>query len=252
MYVVVSVISWVAFGSTKLIPFIKANKVALLIHSLTAVLMAWWYVAVYSYQTSPSLTAGAEKVSISTQFTRSMNHIPELFDQVVGNFGWLDTPIPRGALWLYVLCAAIVIIASLNQLRKRSALALTMLSMTVVCVSIAIDMNFYAMFGWFGAQGRHIAPILVGVPLLVATQSNFGTRLQTAIVTGWSVVMVWAGLGALRRYTVGVDGNNALSMFTERAWNPSGGFWVAVLLLVVATALVAATVLSSRQALADR
>jgi hypothetical protein len=252
MYVVVSVISWVAFGSTKLIPFIKANKVALLIHSLTAVLMAWWYVAVYSYQTSPSITAGAEKVSVITQFTRSMNHIPELLDQVVGNFGWLDTPIPRGALWLYVLCAAIVIIASLNQLRKRSALALTMLSMTVVCVSIAIDMNFYAMFGWFGAQGRHIAPILVGVPLLVATQSNFGTRLQTAIVTGWSVVMVWAGLGALRRYTVGVDGNNALSMFTERAWNPSGGFWVAVLLLVVATALVAATVLSSRQALADR
>jgi len=209
-------------------------------------------VAVYSYQTSPSLTAGAEKVSVTTQFTRSMNHIPELFDQVVGNFGWLDTPIPRGALWLFVLCAAVVIITALNQLSKRCAFALTALSMTVVCVSIAVDMNFYAMFGWFGAQGRHIAPILVGVPLLVATQSNFRTRLQIAIVIGWSVVMVWAGLGALRRYTVGVNGNNALSMFTERAWNPSGGFWVAVLLLVVATALVAATVLSSRQALADQ
>jgi hypothetical protein len=207
---------------------------------------------VYSFQTSPSLTAGAEKVSVTTQFTRSIDHIPELLDQVVGNFGWLDTPIPRGALWLYVSCAAVVIIASLNQLRKRSALALTLLSMTVVCVSIAVDMNFYAMFGWFGAQGRHIAPILVGVPLLVSTQSNFSTRLQTAIVTGWSVVMVWAGLGALRRYTVGVNGNNAFSMFTERTWNPFGGFWVAVSLLVVATALVATTFLSSRQALADQ
>jgi hypothetical protein len=252
MYVVVSVISWVAFGSTKLIPFIKANKVTLLIHSLTATLMAWWYIAVYSYQTSPSLTAGAEKVSVTTQFTRSMDHIPELLDQVVGNFGWLDTPIPRGALWLYVLCAAVVIIASLNQLRKRSALALTLLSMTVVCVSIAVDMNFYAMFGWFGAQGRHIAPILVGVPLLVSTQSNFSTRLQTAIVTGWSVVMVWAGLGALRRYTVGVNGNFAFSMFTERTWNPSIGFWVSTILLVATTVLVAKTVISSRQALADR
>ena len=252
MYVFVSVISWVAFGSTKLIPFIKANKVALLIHSLTAVLMAWWYVAVYSYQTSPSLTAGAEKVSISTQFTRSMNHIPELLDQVVGNFGWLDTPIPRGALWLYVLCAAVVIIAALNQLGKRSALALTVLSATVVCVCIAVDINFYAMFGWFGAQGRHIAPILVGVPILVATQSNFGTRLQIGIVTGWSVAMVWAGLGALRRYTVGVNGNNAFSMFTERTWNPSIGFWVSTILLVATTVLVAKTVISSRQALADR
>jgi hypothetical protein len=64
--------------------------------------------------------------------------------------------------------------------------------------------------------------------------------------------MVWAGLGALRRYTVGVNGNNALSMFTERTWNPIGGYWVAVSLLVVATALVAATFLSSRQALADQ
>jgi hypothetical protein len=252
MYAAVSVVSWVAFGSTKFIPFIKANKGALLIHSVTAVLMAWWYIAVYCYQTSPSLAAGAEKISITTQFTRSMNHIPELLDQVVGNFGWLDTPIPRGALWLYVLCAAVVIFTALNQLGKRGTLALTVLSMTVICVSIAVDMNFYAMFGWFGAQGRHIAPILVGVPLLVATQSNFGTRLQFGVVTGWSVAMVWAGLGALRRYTVGVNGDNAISMFTERAWNPSIGFWVSIILLVTTTVLVAKTVFSSRLALTDR
>jgi hypothetical protein len=245
MYVVVSVISWVAFGSTKLIPFIKANKVTLLIHSLTATLMAWWYIAVYSYQTSPSLTAGAEKVSVTTQFTRSMDHIPELLDQVVGNFGWLDTPIPRGALWLYVLCIAIVIIASLNQQRKRSALALTVLSMTVVCVSIAVDMNFYAMFGWFGAQGRHIAPILVGAPLLVVTQASFGKRFHNAIVISWSVVMVWAALGALRRYTVGVSGNNALSMFSERAWSPSIGFWFAIMMLITVTAATATILMNS-------
>jgi hypothetical protein len=150
------------------------------------------------------------------------------------------------------LCAAAVITAALNQLGKRSALALTMLSAIVVCVCIAVDMNYYAMFGWFSAQGRHIAPILVGVPLLVSMQSNFGTRLQIAVVTGWSVAMVWAGLGALRRYTVGVNGNNAFSMFTERAWNPSIGFWVSIILLVATTVLVAKTVISSRLALTDR
>jgi heme/copper-type cytochrome/quinol oxidase subunit 4 len=63
---------------------------------------------------------------------------------------------------------------------------------------------------------------------------------------------VWAGLGALRRYTVGVNGNNTFSMFTERAWNPSIGFWVSIILLVITTVLVAKTVISSRQALADR
>jgi hypothetical protein len=108
-------------------------------------------------------------------------------------------------------------------------------------------MNFYAMFGWFGAQGRHIAPILVGVPLLVATQSNFGTRLQIGVVTGWSVAMVWAGLGALRRYTVGVQGNNAFDMFSNRAWNPALGFWVSVVLLIATTVAVAVSVDSSQR-----
>jgi heme/copper-type cytochrome/quinol oxidase subunit 4 len=108
------------------------------------------------------------------------------------------------------------------------------------------------MFGWFGAQGRHITPILVGVPLLAVAQSSFGTRFHIALVTGWSAVMVWAGLGALRRYTVGVDGDNAFSMFTKRTWNPSIGFWISIILLVATTVLVAKTAISSRPAPTDR
>jgi hypothetical protein len=59
--------------------------------------------------------------------------------------------------------------------------------------------------------------------------------------------MVWAGLGALRRYTVGVNGNNEFSMLTERTWNPSIGFWVSVVLLIATTVAVAATVDSSQR-----
>jgi len=249
MYVVVSMVSWLAFGSTKFVPFIKAHKFALSIHSLTAILMAWWYVVVYSFQTSQSLAEATEKASITTQLSRAINHMPELFDHVVGNFGWLDTPIPRGALWLYVVGAVILIAVSIRQLNKRKALALSLLLVAVVCVSIAIDINFYAMFGWFGAQGRHIAPILVGVPLLAVTQISIGTRFQIATVTGWSIVMLWAGLGALRRYTVGINGDNGFSMFTERTWNPAIGFWPAVILLVVSTLFVATTMANSQQAL---
>jgi hypothetical protein len=178
--------------------------------------------------------------------------MPELFDHVVGNFGWLDTPIPRGALWLYVVGAVILIAVSIRQLNKRQALALSLLLIAVVCVSIAIDMNFYAMFGWFGAQGRHIAPILVGVPLLAVSQIGFGKRVQIATVTGWWIVMLWAGLGALRRYTVGINGDNGFAMFTERTWNPAIGFWPAVILLVVSTLFVATTMANSQRALIDR
>lgn len=252
VYITAVLISWVAYGNTTLAQALKTNKTALSVHGLSAALMAWWYVAVYSFQTSPSLLAGTQKVSLSTQITRSLQHIPELLDQHVGNFGWLDTPIPRGALWLYVLISAVAIFTSLQRLGKRKTFALTLLSCAVVTIFLAVDMNFYAMFGWFGAQGRHITPILVGVPLLAVAQSGFGTRFHIAVVTGWSVIMVWAGLGALRRYTVGVNGNNEFAMFTERAWNPSIGFWISIILLVATTALVAKTAISSRPAPTDR
>jgi hypothetical protein len=247
VYITAVLISWIAYGKTTLAQVIKTNKTALSVHGLSAALMAWWYVAVYSFQTSPSLTAGTQKVSLSTQITRSLQHIPELLDQHVGNFGWLDTPIPRGALWLYALLTAVAIFASLQRLGKRKTFALTLLSCAVVGISLAVDMNFYAMFGWFGAQGRHITPILVGVPLLAVAQSSFGTRFNIAVATGWSVVMVWAGLGALRRYTVGVNGDNAFSMFTERTWNPSIGFVVPVTLLVVASCVIAVIAINSER-----
>ena len=245
IYAVVSVVSWVAYGNTKFSSFFKANKSVLTVHALTAVFMACWYLAVYSFQTTPSITAGTEKLSITTQLTRSLNHIPELLDHVVGNFGWLDTPIPRGALWLYVISTAMLATTSMKKFGQRKWLALSLLLMAVIFISIAIDMNFYAMFGWFGAQGRHIAPVLVGLPLIMFSQFALGNRIRFAVIIGWSVVMVWAALGALRRYTVGVNGNNTFLMFSERVWNPSIGFWGSVVLLVSFTALVAAAFFSS-------
>ena len=247
IYVMVSVVSWLACGNAKPVSFFKANKPTLITHGVAAALMVWWYVAVYIFQTSPSLTAGSEKLSLTTQLTQSLKHIPELLDHIVGNFGCLDTPIPRGALWLYVIGTAILVATSMKKIGQRKLLALILLLMTVICMSIAIDMNFYGMFGWFGAQGRHIAPVLVGLPLIMFSRFTFGNRIRFAVVTGWSVVMVWAGLGTLRRYTVGIIGDNAFSMLTERTWNPNGGFWVSVLLLFAATALVATVVFSCQR-----
>jgi hypothetical protein len=252
IYVMVSLVSWLAYGNAKSVSFFKANKNALITHGVAAALMVWWYVAVYNFQTTPSLTAGSEKLSLTTQLAQALKHIPELLDHVVGNFGWLDTPIPRGALWLYAIGTTIFVAASMKKIAQRKILALILLLMAVICMSIAIDVNFYAMFGWFGAQGRHIAPVLAGLPLLMLSQLAFGRRIQSAAITGWSVVMMWAGLGALRRYTVGINGDNAYSMFGERTWNPSIGFWISVVLLFASTALVAVALVSSRRAISDR
>jgi hypothetical protein len=58
--------------------------------------------------------------------------------------------------------------------------------------------------------------------------------------------MVWSGLGALRRYTVGINGDNALDMLRDRAWNPILGFWPTVMLLGISTIAVVCLVPYSR------
>jgi hypothetical protein len=65
----------------------------------------------------------------------------------------------------------------------------------------------------------------------------------------WSFITpLFSGLGALRRYTVGIQGNNAFDMFSNPVWNPALGFWVTVELLIVTTVAVVVALVSSQQA----
>jgi hypothetical protein len=53
------------------------------------------------------------------------------------------------------------------------------------------------------------------------------------------VLMIWCGMSALRRYSVGINGQNALEMFRDPTWAPSIGLNFSLLLLVSATAIAA-------------
>jgi hypothetical protein len=108
----------------------------------------------------------------------------------------------------------------------------------IVFVVIILDVNYYAMLRSFGAQGRHIVPLLVGLPIIAATSFAWKRKWEVAATSVWGLVMVWAGLGALRRYTVGINGDNALDMFNDRAWYPVMGFWPTVMMLILSTLAV--------------
>jgi hypothetical protein len=101
-----------------------------------------------------------------------------------------------------------------------------------------IDLNIYSLLGVFGAQGRHIVPLLVGLPMIAATSIVWKRNWEVVTVGIWGLVMFWAGMGALRRYTVGINGDNAMDMFTDRAWNPVLGFWPTVMMLILSTLAV--------------
>jgi hypothetical protein len=117
-------------------------------------------------------------------------------------------------------------------------IAMIALCLVTILVVIILDVNYYSMLRSFGAQGRHIVPILVGLPIIAAASVTWKRNWEVAAVGLWGLVMVWAGLGALRRYTVGINGDNAMDMFTDRAWNPVLGFWPTVMILIFSTLAV--------------
>ncbi len=206
---------------------------------LVAVLFAvWWYLAIYSFHLSSKVSAGLPSISVRSQIETALRHIPTLLDQAVGNFGWLDSPMPRGALIVTAIAILLLIGRGLISMTKREMLASSVLVVATVLLVVAQDLNYYSLLRNFGSQGRHIVPLLVGLPIIAASSFSWKREWEMTTVCVWGIVMIWAGLGALRRYTVGINGDNAMEMFSDRAWSPVLGFWPTVMMLILSTMAV--------------
>ncbi|TSA54167.1 MAG: DUF2142 domain-containing protein [Actinobacteria bacterium] len=217
------------------------NRIVLSAHAVAALFAVWWYLKIYIFQTSNRITAGMPSISLRQQIDHAIHHVPLLIDQAVGNFGWLDSPMPRDAYHLFLAMLVAVCGWGMIRLATRVRIAILVLSLIVLLLVIAQDLNYYSLLRNFGSQGRHIAPLLVGIPMLAASAMKWTRKWEIACAGVWATVMIWAGLGALRRYTVGIKGNNAFDMFGERAWNPVLGLWPTIAVLVVTTIAVVVT-----------
>ena len=145
---------------------------------------------------------------------------------------------PRIALLIICVLYGVVIAAGVVASSARARVAMIALFLLIVVIVIVLDVNYYSMLRSFGAQGRHIVPLLVGLPVIAATSFVWKRKWEVGAASVWGLVMVWAGLGALRRYTVGINGDNAMEMFANRAWNPVLGFWPTVMMLILSTLAV--------------
>ncbi len=249
LYVLIVALSYLASKERRsLVVIAREYAIALVSHGVAFVFAGWWYLGIYSFQTNNALAEGARSMSLRSQIGEVLQRIPTLLDQAVGNFGWLDAPMPRIALYTICVLYCVVIARGFVVKHLGAQIAMLLLFVVTVLVVIVLDVNYYSMFRAFGAQGRHIVPLVVGLPIIASASIAWNRKweIMTAIV--WGLVMFWAGLGALRRYTVGINGDNALDMFTVRAWNPVLGFWPTVVLLGVSTIGVVCLVPYSRPA----
>ncbi|MBW0254616.1 DUF2142 domain-containing protein [Cellulomonas sp. PS-H5] len=179
---------------------------------------------------------------------------------MVGQFGWMDTPLEGWVLMAYAAGAAFVVLVALavGTWRERAVIGLVAAATYVVPVVIHASQAHYLGFIW---QGRYILPVAIGVPLLAAFVVHRRSRevpvawlagvqrlgVSLAVVLGslLAVVQLVAFAQNLHRYVNGDDGG--WFSLAPDAWLPPLPLPLLALLAVVAAAAFgAAVVLTAR------
>jgi len=240
IYMVVVLLSFIAAGSGAAFVRSIRNYLGVIgLHLVGIVAMVVWYLVVYDVQSSTSLVADQPRSNLLDRVAHGLASIPRMFDEGFGDFGWLDTPMPRMPFYLLLALFFAVIAQGLSGSPRRTAWAVTGIAGIVSLMVVVIDLNYYELFRLYGVQGRHVMPILVGLPIVAGWNLIKSKRRDTVVASIWVVVMVWAFAGALRRYTVGIEPDKAFDVLFSPEWTPIIGVLPSLASIVVASSAFA-------------
>lgn len=204
-----------------------------------------WELAV---QPRPHRSLGAAVRGLSTE----IRELPDIFNQAIGVFGWLDTTMNTLAYstWKVLLLALIVLAVVVGGRRQRLVLCGLVVGSVVATVGVA---TLNRATG-FGAQARYVLPFVTIVPLaageiLLANRHRLPELPRRWLPLVFAVpvagVHLLAWYSNARRYAVGVPGPRAF--IGQAEWSPPLGWvpWLGVVALA-AVALVVGVALSAR------
>ncbi len=143
--------------------------------------------------------------------------------QLIGNLGWLDTPVPESTLYLFWVAIGMTLAFALVERRRIAVVAIACLAITVVTAWVfEIGRGTTSEIYW---QGRYSMPFVIGLPLLLAYRSSTGVSPNDSMLNSVSNVIggcAWwvinAGfVGALHRWGVGLEGT-----WSPRQWDTWG------------------------------
>jgi hypothetical protein len=174
---------------------------------------------------------------------------------MVGQFGWMDTPLEAWVLMAYAAGAAFVVLAALAVGRWRDRAGIVLVAAATFALPVVVHAS-QAHFLGFIWQGRYILPVAVGVPVLAAfvvhrraqgvpAAWSPGVRrigVQVAVVVGSLLAFVQLAAFAenLHRYVNGEDGG--WFSLAPDAWLPPVPLGLLIPLGVLATAAFGAVV----------
>jgi hypothetical protein len=146
--------------------------------------------------------------------------------QMVGVFGWLDTPLPRWVATAWIGAVLVLVAAAVAVGTWRRRVVLLVLVVGVVATPIVSEAVVGARYGLIW-QGRYSLPLAVGIPLLSAwIVGDWSGLPRRALVTvsivaaaGAGAIEVVAHLTSMTRYMVGLP-HSLFAYLGGGGWTP--------------------------------
>lgn len=183
--------------------------------------------------------------SVLERFADSAGYVDFYFKSTIGTLGWLDTHVGVGVYYLWAGALATVVLVGLAAATRPAVLIVAIGAGGLITPALGAVQS--ADFGVV-LHGRYTLPVLVGVPILAAAGARLPSdadALVRRLVVLWIVVIAGlhavAGLTALRRWAVGVDG--PVWFFGSSTWSPPLGSALTAVLLIAASAVWGAALL---------
>jgi Predicted membrane protein (DUF2142) len=168
--------------------------------------------------------------------------------QIIGVFGWLDTPSPLLVTFLWTSLVGFLLILGISASRRRDGWVLIGVIAGAVIVTVAV-IEWNAGSAGITWQARDGLPLYVGVPLVAGVAIPKQSILGFGDAVRWRIAAVLAiAVGAsqlvdfvwtLRRYTVGLGKTVNLFQPVLHGWSPPPGTRLMVALGAVAIVLYA-------------
>lgn len=173
-------------------------------------------------------------LSLQAVARMSFGRTPRNVLQMIGSFGWTDTPAPTLTYYIWFACLGFLAFAALAVTGRREAAGLALLVLLVVAVPVALESSRAREIG-FVWLGRYTLPLAMGVPILAARLGAdvlraAGRRLVPLVAGAVSLAHLMSFVWALRRYA------GSYGLGGPAPWSPPGTTPVLILLFALASA----------------
>ncbi len=222
-------------------------RLPIVIVILAGVFAVVWIVAAHANDLQPGTSPLPSKSGLHLLLTIwSMSG--GWLQQMIGVFGWLDTPAPLATYLVWYGLIGLVLLLALSGARARGVVALLVLIALVLLVPIAISYHEAHRLADFW-QGRYTLPLAAGIPILATALIDGGealgalrARLTTLMCVAVGVADFAAFYTAQRRYASGLPGPVDIA---DGRWGPPLGNVAMALWALLVTALLVGFVAST-------